>query len=446
MNEEEYMIYPKEPIKYDLYDEAIANNEELWTIHNVHDPALIKDGDTYYVFSTDAKFGGKPTGGIQIRKSKDLIEWEWVGHAFDQIPEKAFKWTGALGLWAPDVAKYRDTYFLYYAASQFGKNQSFIGVATSKHIEGPWVDQGEVIKTEHGIDTPNAIDPNITFDDQGRPWMVYGSFFGGIYLCKIDPETGKLAEKNEGKLIARRHKSVEAAVEGPYIVYHPDLKKYYLFVSYDSLFRDYNIRVARADFIEGPYLDFNGNKMTDIEIDPNEIGMKVLGGYKFDQEEGWIGPGHNSVLCDNGNYFICHHARGERTKKHHGLHIRKIVWTEDGWPLASPERFSGEIEQAINPKAMEGLWDILIQDKHENNMISSRKYEFLSNGRISNDKNSYWTYKNDNLFELAFHDTNTKLDIIVLASWDFECWNPTLVFTGKDKNGVVAIGKKRKND
>jgi arabinan endo-1,5-alpha-L-arabinosidase len=436
------MIYPKEPIKYDLYDQLIAAKEELWTIHNVHDPALIKDGDTYYVFSTDAMVGGELPGGIQVRKSKDLIEWQWVGHAFEHIPEEAFAWTGAKGLWAPDVTKYGDTYYLYYAASQFGKNQSFIGVATSKHIEGPWTDQGEVFKTEHGKDKPNAIDPNITFDQDGTPWMVYGSFFGGIYLSKIDPATGKLAEQNEGKLIARRHHSVEAAVEGPYILYHPELKKYYLFVSYDSLFNTYNIRVAKADHIEGPYLDFDGNVMTNIEIEPNETGMKVLGGYKFGQAEGWIGPGHNSVLKDGDQYFICHHARGERTKKHHALHIRRILWTEDGWPLVSPERYAGEIEQSIDPDAIAGTWECILFDKHENNQIRSSLFELLPDGKIASEENGYWKYVNYNLFELFISGTFGKQNIIVLPAWNWSSWKSTLVFTGKNENGYVMIAKK----
>jgi arabinan endo-1,5-alpha-L-arabinosidase len=436
------MIYPKEPIKYNLYDEEVANQEERWTIHNVHDPALIKDGDTYYVFSTDAKVGGEPTGGIQIRKSKDLIEWQWVGHAFEQIPEEAFAWTGAKGLWAPDVTKYGDTYYLYYSASQFGRNQSFIGVATSEHIEGPWTDQGEVFKTEHDKDAPNAIDPNITFDEEGIPWMVYGSFFGGIYLSKIDPKTGKLVEQDKGKLIARRPHSVEAAIEGPYIVFHPELKKYYLFVSYDSLFRDYNIRVARADRIEGPYLDFNGNVMTNLEINPNETGMKVLGGYKFGQSEGWIGPGHNSVLKDGEHYFICHHARGDRTKKHHALHIRKIVWTEDGWPLVSPERYAGEQEQVINKDAVTGKWEVILLDKHDNNQISSNSFELLANGKIANDEKGYWRQLNNNLYELFISHYILKRDVIILPAWDWSNWNSTLVFTGKDESGQVMIAKR----
>lgn len=428
------MKFPKEPINYPLYDQSIIHDESRWNINNAHDPASFKDGDTYYVFSTDAKYGGPPTGGIQIRMSKDLIEWEFVGHAFQEIPKDAYDWTGAKGLWAPEVVKFGDTYFLYYAASQFGKNQSFIGVATSKYIEGPWEDQGEVVKSEQDVSVPNAIDPNITFDRDGNPWMVYGSFFGGMFVFRIDPATGKKLAGSEEKLIAKRHISVEGAVEGPYIVYQPRFDQYYLFVSYDSLFKNYHIRVGRANHIEGPYLDFDGNDLTNIELPPNEVGMKVLGGYKFGEKEGWIAPGHNSVLQDGENHFIVHHARGEKDPHWHYLHVRKIVWTEDGWPLVSPERFAGEEEQPVDPKLMDGTWEYVWMDKNEHNLIASKTI-ILS----TTDKGGC-EYKEGNVFELHLDERVCK--VIVLPAWDWENWNPTLVFTGKDRQGNVVIGKK----
>lgn len=436
------MKFPKAPVNYKLYDESIIHEESLWTTNNAHDPASFKDGDTYYVFSTDAKYGGPPTGGIQIRKSRDLIHWEFVGHAFDEIPEEAYEWTGAKGLWAPEVVKYGDTYYMYYAASQFGKNQSFIGVATSNSIEGPWVDHGEVVKTRQG-DLANAIDPNITFDEEGNPWMVYGSFFGGMFVFRIDPATGKKLEGYEEKLIARRHDSVEAAIEGPYIVYHPGFKKYYLFVSYDSLFKNYNIRVARADRIEGPYLDFNGNEMTDISLPPDEVGMKVLGGYKFGDTEGWIAPGHNSVLQDDDSYFIVHHARGEKDPHWHYLHVRKIVWTEDGWPLVSPERFAGEEESEIDPALMDGAWEYVRMEKDQNEQLFSKSIELGGDAKVGRGRGSCRHLK-DNQFQLLMNENGKerKEEIIVLPAWDWENWRPTLVFTGKDDQGNVIIGKK----
>lgn len=416
--------------KDDLYNEEILDNEKLWTINNVHDPGSFKDDDTYYVFSTDAQNGGTFRGGVQVRKSKDLMNWEWVGRAFPNVPEEAKAWTGAKGLWAPDVEKFGDTYYLYYCASQFGKNQSFIGVATSKNIEGPWEDKGEVFKTKQG-DGPNAIDPNITFDKDGQPWMVYGSFFGGLFVSKIDPNTGKLQEYGEGKLIAKRHISVEGAIEGPYIIYNEKFDYYYLFVSYDSLFTQYNIRVARSKNIEGPYLDFNGNEMTNISLPPNDVGMKVLGGYKFGDSEGWVCPGHNSVLRDGDNYFVVHHARGERDKRWHYLHIRKIVWTNDGWPLVSPERFTGEEELPIEKAEVLGDWQLILMDKDNNIQVHSKNVQ-LDTDNISK--------LGENEFQLTVFDDH--IEGVVMPSWDWEKWCETLVFMGKNKLGEVFVGKK----
>lgn len=423
-----------------LYDESIIDNEQLWTTNNVHDPGSFKDGDTYYVFSTDAQVGGTFKPGIQIRKSKDLINWQWVGRAFSEVPKEAKDWTGAEGLWAPDVVKYGDTYYLYYAASQFGKTQSFIGVATSKNIEGPWEDQGEVFKTKQGEEGPNAIDPNITFDKKGKPWMVYGSFFGGIYVSEINPETGKLVHYGRGKLIAKRHQSVEGAIEGPYIVYNPDFDYYYLFVSYDSLFSNYNIRVARSKNIEGPYVDFNGHEMTDLFLPPNDVGMKILGGYKFKGSEGWVAPGHNSVLQDGDDYYIIHHIRAAKDKRWHYLHVRKIVWTEDGWPLVSPERYAGEGEEPVEIEEIIGTWEIINVDKNNNNQILSKELKLSLQKMIGTNyverigENRYIFYLNNGF-------PSEVVDGIVMPGWDWEKWCGTYVFMGKNIKGEVFLGK-----
>ena len=422
------------------YDEEIENNESFWTTNNVHDPAIFKDGDWYYVFSTDAQVGGTFKPGIQIRKSRDLVNWQWVGRAFDRVPETAQEWTGAKGLWAPDVVKFGDTYFLYYAASQFGKTQSFIGVATSKNIEGPWEDQGEVFKTKQD-EGPNAIDPNISFDKDGKPWMVYGSFFDGIFVSEIHPETGKLVDYGKGKLIARRHQSVERAIEGPYIIYNEKYDYYYLFVSYDSLFVDYNIRVARSKDIEGPYLDFNGYDMTDIILPPSQVGMKVLGSYKFDHAQGWKAPGHNSVLKDEENYYVAHHVRKEHDKGH-DLHVRKIVWTLDGWPLVSPERFAGEREIVIEKAELLGKWEFLYFDQENNGQTRSEGVHLSA--EVGHLNELLLEYVSENHVTLS-SDHHATLNGVVALAWDWEIWCETFVFMGKDAQGNVVLGK-RKND
>lgn len=451
------VTYPKAPAKITMYDLSIINEENKWTVNNVHDPTIIKAlNGWYYIYSTDVKVGGVPKPGIQIRKSKDLINWQFVGYVFNGsqykfggIPQKAYEWTEASNLWAPDIKMMNGKYYLYYAASQFGKNQSFIGLATSNSPEGPWKDEGEVIKTKQG-DEPNAIDPCLTFDAQGQPWLVYGSFFGGIYIIKIDKKTGKPQEKGFGKLIARRSMVVSGALEGPYIIYHPKFKKYYLFVSYDSLFNDYNVRVARANNITGPYKDYNGHEMTDIVSTPNDVGTKILGSYYFNNDDGWIAPGHNSVLVDGDNYYIVHHARGAVDKNWPYLHIRKILWTDDGWPVVSPERYAGEKEQKLNKNMVVGSYERIVIDPYEFLQLEPSTMTLLSNGKInSTSSNDYWTFIEPNILKLNWCKDKSKNiyeteTVKVLPAWDWEKWKATLVFTGLSNKGIAVWGKKTK--
>lgn len=421
-----------------LFSVDFEMSEQNWGAFGAHDPAIIKDKDWYYAFSTDTGSRDNFKAGIQIRKSQDLINWEWVGHAFENgVPQEAYNWTGAKGMWAPEIVKMNDQYFLYYSASQFGKTQSFIGVATSSHIEGPYQDQGVVYKSRQGEDEePNAIDPNMIFDRNKQPWIVYGSFFGGIHINKVDPQTGKFIEKGKGTLIAKRNRTVDRAIEGPYIVYNPDTDYYYLFVSYDSLFADYNIRVARSKNITGPYYDYNGLKMTDLDSPQKEIGMKVLGGYKFKDHSGWIGPGHNSILKDGSDYYVCHHIRAAENRHAHFLQIRKIFWSDEGWPLVSPQRFSGESDRKVKENELIGNWEFFEVDPYNDHQDES--FEIV----VTETKGEAYFNKKaiDNSFTLNLN--GKEIDGKVNESWDWERWLTTVVFTGHDENGLVTLGKK----
>ena len=93
-------------------------------LEGVHDPVIVKQGDTYYVFSTN----GRPGALIPSRCSQDLRRWSLCGHVFDQLPEWARQEIpGARAPWAPDISYFNGTYHLYYSVSTFGKNESAIG-------------------------------------------------------------------------------------------------------------------------------------------------------------------------------------------------------------------------------------------------------------------------------------------------------------------------------
>ena len=103
--------------------------------YNVHDTSIKKFGDYYYLYSTDAIFAENreeakaknvPLRYIQVRKSLDLVNWEFVGWAFPEIPEEAVEWVrsrnegrGATNIWAPYVMKQGDVYRLYFSVSAF---------------------------------------------------------------------------------------------------------------------------------------------------------------------------------------------------------------------------------------------------------------------------------------------------------------------------------------
>ncbi len=432
-NEQTVVRFPPEPPRYPMYDFTALHDETRWTVFNVHDPAVGRDGAFYYLFSTDVRVGGPPRPGIQVRRSRDLIRWEWFGYAFDGIPQKALEWVPkARGIWAPDVVRMGDFFFLYYSVSTFGSNRSYIGVARSRSLAGPWEDLGEVIKTQWG-DEANAIDPQVVFDRKKRPWLVYGSHFGGIYITPLDPKTGKAINPRHRILLARRPASVHGSVEGAFIAYHPEHDYFYLFVSYDSLFRDYNVRVARAKEVTGPYLDYNGRLMTDVTAEPWSVGSKILGGYRFRDGETWIAPGHCSVLKDKRGWFMIHHAREQRDLAWSYLHVRKMVWTKDGWPLVSPQRFAGEREQPIPEAMVQGVWETIVLDPANNLSIPSEAVTVsLKESTLRK------TGSNDFVFVIKGERYEGK----VLPAWDWERWCPTLVFTGISRKGIVAWGKK----
>lgn len=454
------LVFPKRPsetVKM-LYNTAAMKTPSMWGSMNVHDPSIIKDGNMYYVFSTDVAVGNPPTKGVQIRKSKDLIKWDYVGQALNDVPKEAAEYANATCLWAPDVIKVGETYFMYYSASIIGEQTSCIGVATAKNITGPYTDQGLIIKSDF-FSVANAIDPSVFIDQDGKLRLTYGSFAGGIMLLELDKTTGKpLPNQGEGKLIATRGAGV--GEEGPYIIYNPDFKKYYLFVSYDSFMTDYSIRVGRADNVEGPYYDMNGRKMTDfpfskdlppdVDIISADIGYKMMGGYIFSNaKDYWLAPGHNSVLNDNGNWYLCHHARPSNDKNWPYLHIRKILWSDDGWPMANAERYAGEFEQPIpQNKVICENWEIVQHHRCSNENAKAMNFALKADGTVTcSDSfigNGTWTYTEPASITISVKNGKGRETIIkgkLLACHDWDANANTITFTGIDNYGQAWFGK-----
>jgi arabinan endo-1,5-alpha-L-arabinosidase len=311
-------------------------------VAGTHDPSIVKEGKTWYVFATGKAPGG---GQFAVRCSDDLEHWKLCGHVFDAIPAWILERSpGTKDLWAPDISYVHHEYRLYYAYSLFGKNTSGIALATNKTLDPTnssfkWVDKGLVLesKTE---DNFNAIDPNFVLDGKGGEWLVFGSFWDGIKMRRLS-DSGFLSTKDTTTYsVARRTKPAEAAaavaglpanweaVEAPFIVRRCGY--FYLFTSWDLCCRGlkstYKTMVGRSKSITGPYVDANGKYLADGG------GTELLLANSR-----WLGPGGGSVYLDSHKRgLVVFHAYDSKTGKP-SLQLSTIDWTA-GWPHADLER------------------------------------------------------------------------------------------------------------
>ncbi len=297
----------------------------------VHDPVMIKEGDTYYIFSTG--------NGISVSASKDMKHWKKSQPVFSKPPVWATRAVpGFKGhIWAPDISYQNGLYLLYYSVSTFGKNTSCIGVAVNKTLNETspdygWVDKGMVLQSVANRDRWNAIDPNLALDGDGTPWLAFGSFWNGIKLVKLNPDCITLADPPVWYSLANRNRDTgladslagNGAIEAPFIFRRNNF--YYLFVSVDFCCRgaksDYKMVVGRSSNISGPYVDKNG---IDLMLGG---GTPVRKGNPF-----WYGAGHNSTYTIEGKDYLVYHGYDASDKGRSKLIIEILDWTPDNWPV-----------------------------------------------------------------------------------------------------------------
>lgn len=299
----------------------------------VHDPVMAKEDGVYHIFATGM--------GIQRMTSKDRKNWQVKAMpVMTVIP----KWTrdSVPGfdkhVWAPDIIRWHNKWWLAYSCSTFGKNGSAIGLLSAAKLDSPiWNDEGCIVASRENRDNWNAIDPNFVIDDNDTPWMVWGSFWDGIQIVRLDT-TMHVAKGEKPRTLARRYApgtttaepnptSAHAgtnAIEAPFVMKHQGY--YYLFVSWDYCCRgsksNYRVAVGRSKNVDGPYLDKRSNDML------NGGGTVLLEGDKKQYEA----TGHCAAYSIDGkDIFICHGYSTEM-KGAPVLIQREIRWTDDGWP------------------------------------------------------------------------------------------------------------------
>lgn len=294
----------------------------------IHDPTIAVLEDGLVSFATGVERA--PDGGqIRTKTSPDGLDWQEGGALPGGMPD----WVSAeLGLtppnlWAPSVFEKDGTYYLYYAASSFGRNDSAIGLMTNSDLGASdptagWVDRGIVLRS-HRSDDFNAIDP-FRIDSGGRAWLAFGSFWDGIGMVELDPATGLALPGVERKPLASRG---GGAIEAPAILERDE--QFYLFASFDKCCAGtastYRIMVGRADTITGPYRDRNGTPMLEG------------GGTELLASDGRVrGPGGQEVFLRDGAPWLAYHWYDRDQGGLPKLALTPLGFDEEGWPAIAP--------------------------------------------------------------------------------------------------------------
>ena len=481
------------------------SNRDQWNLSNVHDPSVVLAEDGYYyMYQTDASYGNAHTEGGHFhgRRSKNLVDWEYLGGTMQSLPDwvipklneirqemglsEVTPNTDDFGYWAPCVRKVRNgLYRMYYSIVCPGtldgdgtwSERAFIGLMENDNPANNdgWVDKGYVITnaSDKGLNYHvaadnwancyykwNAIDPSYIITEDGKHYLVYGSWHSGIALVELDGETGKVKAELPnpwgdsddiaayGKLIATRHMGNRwQASEGPEVIYHDGY--YYLFLAYDALDIPYNTRVARAANIEGPYLGMDG---TDVTNSGGDILPVVTHPYKFSSGYGWVGISHCCVFDDgNGNWFFASQGRFPANVGGNAYsnaimmgHVRSIRWTKEGWPLVMPERYGAVPQVEITEEELIGDWEHIDLSYSYGNQKTSNKMTLSADHTVTEGTWSGATWEYDSNDRILKFSNGVEVYLQRETDWEASPRTHTIVYAGYGSNCKTYWGKKSK--
>lgn len=372
-------------------EEEAEMTEVSYSRVSVHDPSVIYDNGTYYIFGSHMAWA----------KSTDLRNWETFqmninseyadlfGKEWDAYCETADNPNLNGNLWAPDVV-YNPNMgkYCFYMSVNGSDWNSVIVLLTADNVEGPYEYVGPVVYSGFNTESHdvkrtdvyqvlgedadltryqnikntklNAIDPCVVFDKDGSLWMVFGSWFGGLYMLRLDENTGlrdytttyeTIANEQDSYYGYKVHGGFGVSGEGPYIIEKDGY--YYLFVSYGGLVADggYQMRVFRSEKITGPYVDEAGNSAVSTK-ECNDlfehVGVRIMGSYDWSgNREIRVAQGHNSAyVTEEGEIFLIYHSRFADGKngipEAHEVRVQQLFVNEDGWLVAAPYEYAGE--------------------------------------------------------------------------------------------------------
>lgn len=455
----------------------------------VHDPSIIivyKDagGNSYpendaagtrtkyyYIFGTQ----------LGAAYSRDMINWTSFTPAFSvngvvttnylQVFKAAADWSRHTSsndlrgnLWAPDIIynKRMNKWCLYFSVNGDDWLSSVV-MHTASRIEGPYEYAGTVVYSGmdnasngagnadfqrvtglnsvstrylrdggwHGDYGSSCIDPSVLYDENNRLWMVYGSWSGGVFLLKLDENTGLRDYNynygftntsadgtvwNGSRLRYDPYMGVHlsggyyVSGEGPYIQYLTDTNGegyYYLFVTHGFYSPEggYTMRVFRSKTIDGVYTDVTGdNAVFDRYIfnygNNVQYGFPIMQNFRYNWwSVGQVAQGHNSVLRDeDGSAYLVYHTKYDNGTVHHNVEVHQLFFNERGWPLAAPFEYRtgfGLGKNAYTAEDIAGRYSVITHNAVDYvSLATNREQELYINadGTLSGTYTGTWSY------------------------------------------------------
>lgn len=290
------------------------------------DPSAIRVGDDFYLVTSS--FSYYP--GIPIFHSRDLVNWEQIGHVIhrpEQMPLGPDSFTG--GLFAPTIRFHNGTFYVIVQNASMGTSIAGTNfIFTAQDPSGPWSDP---VVVDGG-----GGDPSLFWDDDGTAYIHYSNLQPaergvndlGIYQAKIEVTTGKILSEPvplwNGALVNA------LSPEAPHIYKHDGY--YYLMIAEGGTEHFHSVAVARSKSVNGPYEGYQGNPV----LTHRHLGKL----YPICN----VGHGELVELPDGSWYMVVLATRlygGYHKNMGRETFLVPVVW-EDGWPLAAP--VTGRVE------------------------------------------------------------------------------------------------------
>jgi len=304
--------------------------------NGIHDPStIVKEGNKYWMYGTGLTYSDGTVVPFTLAYSTDLLTWTrsyktvfpkgtWPAWISTAVPNFAGTF------WAPDITYMNGKYYLYYSASAFGSSTSVIGLATSPTLDpnSPdylWTDQGMVVSS-NSSNQANAIDAAFFKDTDGRMYLYYGSFSGGIAVVELDPATGL---KKSGSATTKLAGGSGSAWEAPYLIKEGTF--YYLYANRQFcctlLNSTYYMVVGRSTSPTGPFTDKNGTSLN------TTASGTVVGTTVLTTSGKFVGPGHFGLLKENGRNIISMHYYDGTSNGYPRVDLAALKYSDDGWPI-----------------------------------------------------------------------------------------------------------------